>query len=85
MKAYYPSEEGSALPDHPVRRVVTLQGRRLAWVATQLGISANYLHRILLHPEDPDFRPAPEWFYPKLSQLLGVPEEMLRPREEQAA
>jgi hypothetical protein len=65
--------------DHPVRRVVTLQGRRLIWVAQQLDISANYLHRILLPSDDPDCRPAPEWFYPKLSQLLGVPEEMLKP------
>jgi hypothetical protein len=48
-------------------------------VAQQLNISANYLHRILLEADDPAYRPAPEWFYSRLSQLLGVPEEMLRP------
>jgi hypothetical protein len=70
---------------HPVRRVVIAQGRRLTWVAEQLGISSNYLHRLLLPPEDRDSRPTPEWFYPKLAQLLGVPEEMLRPPTESVA
>lgn len=75
------------MTDHPVRRVVALQGRRLTWVAGQLGISANYLHRIMLPPSDPDCRPAPEWFYSRVSALLGVPEEMLRPdyKEQLAA
>jgi hypothetical protein len=67
------------MADHPVRRVVFAQGRRLTWVAKQLGISTNYLHRLLLADGDPDYRPPPEWFYPRLSQLLGVPEEMLKP------
>lgn len=67
------------MAEHPVRRVVALQGRRLSWVAKRLDISANYLHRILLPADDADARPAPEWFYPRLSQLLGVPEEMLKP------
>jgi hypothetical protein len=67
------------MDDHPVRRIVFRQGRRLTWVAEQLGISANYLHRILLPETHPARRPAPEDFYGRLSQLLGVPEDMLRP------
>jgi hypothetical protein len=71
---------------HPVRRVVRSQGRRLTWVAQQLEISSNYLHRLLLLPSDRDYRPAPDWFYPRLSALLGVPEEMLKPESpEQVA
>jgi len=65
--------------DHPVRRIVFRQGRRLTWVADQLGISANYLHRILLPEGHPARRPAPDDFYRRLSDLLGVPEDMLRP------
>jgi hypothetical protein len=64
---------------HPVRAVVKLQGRRLTWVAAQLGISTNYLHRLLLPANHVDARPAPADFYPRLSLLLGVPEDMLRP------
>lgn len=71
------------MTEHPVKRVVARQGRRLTWVAGQLGISANYLHRILLPPEDPACRPAPEWFYSRVSGLLGVPEEMLRPEPQE--
>jgi hypothetical protein len=72
------------MTEHPVRRVVFMQGRRLTWVAAQLGISVNYLHRLLLPSTDQDSRPEPDWFYPKLSQLLGVPEEMLRPEPKEA-
>lgn len=64
---------------HPARRIVFAQGRRLTWVAQQLGISSNYLHRLLLPPDDRDSRPAPASFYPRLALLLGVPEDMLRP------
>lgn len=70
---------------HPVRRVVFAQGRRLTWVAKQLGISSNYLHRLLLSADDADYRQPPEWFYPRLATLLGVPEEMLRPTASEAA
>lgn len=68
---------------HPVRRVVFAQGRRLTWVAAQLGISTNYLHRLLLPAGHPDARVAPEDFYPRVSRLLGVPEEMLRPETKE--
>ena len=64
---------------HPVRKVVFAQGRRLTWVAKQLDISANYLHRLLLPTGHPDHRTAPEGFYARLSVVLGVPEEMLKP------
>jgi hypothetical protein len=70
---------------HPVRRIVAQQGRRLTWVAGQLGISSNYLHRLLLPADHPDARVPPADFYPRLSQLLGVPEDMLRPEEKVAA
>jgi len=65
-----------------VRQVATAQGRRLTWIAKQLGISMNYLHRILLPPDDPDSRPAPAWFYARVAMLLQVPEAMLRPESE---
>lgn len=64
---------------HPVRLVVKTQGRHLTWVAAQLGISSNYLHRLLLPAGHSDARVPPDDFYPRLSRLLGVPEEMLRP------
>lgn len=67
---------------HPVKQVVVAQGRRQTWLAAQLRISPNYLHRILLPPSDPASRPVPEWFYPRVAELLGVPESMLRPKEE---
>lgn len=70
---------------HPVREVLEAQGRRQIWLAKQLGISANYLHRILLPPNDPDSRPAPDWFYPRVAAVLGVPESMLRPPLEPVA
>lgn len=66
---------------HPIRLVTSKQGRRLTWLAREMGISANYLHRILLGAEHTQGRPAPEWFYPRAAQLLGVPESMLRPQE----
>lgn len=69
---------------HPVRQVVKLQGRRLTWVAAQLGISGNYLHRLLLPAGHPDRREPPADFYPRLSLLLGVPEDMLRPESKDA-
>jgi len=70
---------------HPIRRVLAQQGRRFEWLAKQLGISANYLHRILLPPGHPDARSTPPWFYARVAVLLGVPEEMLRPTESVAA
>jgi hypothetical protein len=69
---------------HPVRRIVFSQGRRLTWLATQLGISTNHLHRVLLPPDDPHSRTTPEWFYPRVAVLLGVPEDMLKPEERDA-
>lgn len=69
---------------HPVRRVLVAQGRRQTWLAERLGISANYLHRVLLPPDDPDVRPVPEWFYPRVALLLGVPEDMLHPEWQES-
>ena len=68
---------------HPIRQVARRQGRRLTWIAEQADISTNYLHRILTPPTDPDHRPAPEWFYSRIAEILGVPEESLRPEWEQ--
>jgi hypothetical protein len=69
---------------HPVRRIVKGQGRTLTWVAAQLGISSNYLHRLLLPEGHADRREAPEGFYARLSLLLGVPEDMLRPEAKES-
>jgi hypothetical protein len=60
-------------PTDPIRAVLRAQGRDLAWLARALGISVNYLHRILLPPTHPDMRPAPKDFYPRVSAILGVP------------
>lgn len=64
--------------DH-VRVVLRAQGRTLTWLARELDISVNYLHRLLLPAGHPDGRPEPAWFYPLAAELLGVPETMLRP------
>lgn len=62
----------------PVRSVLRAQGRQQKWLAEQLGITPNYLHRILLGPDHEDGRAAPEWFYTRVARVLGVPEAMLR-------
>jgi len=73
------------MEQHPIKRVVFAQGRRLTWLARQLGISSNYLHRVLLPVGHPDHRGPPKNFYPRVAELLGVPEDMLRPGREEVA
>jgi hypothetical protein len=72
-------------PTDPIRAVLRAQGRDLAWLARALGISVNYLHRILLPPTHPDMRPAPKDFYPRVSAILGVPECFLQPPASEPA
>jgi hypothetical protein len=68
--------------DHPIRLVVAQQGRSMTWLARELGISANYLHRLLLPDTHPDGRRPPDAFYERVSGILGVPESMLRPPQD---
>lgn len=70
---------------HPVTRTLRQQGRTRTWLAAQLGISANYYDRIVLGPEHPHGRPAPEWFYSRVAAILGVPETFLRPDPAEVA
>lgn len=59
---------------HPARRVLNSQGRRDAWVASELSITKDHLQRILRGTVR-----APRWFYPELAALLGVPVADLKP------
>jgi hypothetical protein len=68
--------------EHPIRLVLRQQGRSLAWLAEVLGVSTNFVHRVLLPAGHPDHRAAPAWFYPRAALFLGVPEAWLRPDPE---
>jgi hypothetical protein len=71
--------------EHPVRRLAREQGRRLSWVAAQLGISYSYLHQILSDPTTRAHRPSPGWFYPSVARVLGVSLDEVVPSWEVAA
>jgi hypothetical protein len=68
---------------HPVRKIVFAQGRRLTWVADQLGITYGYLWKLLLPPSDRSWRPEPEGFYERLADILDVEEYKLRPADDE--
>lgn len=70
---------------HPIRSVLRAQGRELKWLAQALGVSVNALHRWLLPPGHPDRRTTPADFYSRVSAILGVPEDFLRPQDSVAA
>lgn len=65
--------------DHPIRHVVRRQGRTLTWLSREIPLSYGYLLQVLLPPHHPRWVPAPTGFYPRVAQLLGVPERDVRP------
>lgn len=61
---------------HPIKTLCTERGLKLGWVAQRLGISPGYLSSIMCG----DRRP-PTDFYKKVSVLLDVEVERIRPAE----
>lgn len=60
-----------------MRAEVARQGRRLSWVAQQLGVSTYALWRY----ETGRSAPPRDW-YERAAQVLGVPVEQIAPLEE---
>jgi len=61
-------------PEHPIRRIVREQGRKLTWLARELDLSYGYLNMLLLPPNHHRWRQAPSGFYRRVATLLDVPE-----------
>jgi hypothetical protein len=62
-------------PSSPLKRYCRERGIKLAWLAGQLGISRSHFVHI-----ESGRRRAPDWYYPKAAQVLGVPDYVIRPQ-----
>lgn len=59
---------GGVLDSSALFDILAYQGRTLAWVAGQLGVTLNYLSQI-----KGGRRPMPSALVPRLCRVLGVP------------
>lgn len=67
-------------PLSTIQRICAARGIRQTWIAEKLEVSPSRFNHI-----EAGRRPAPPGYYERAAEVLGVPVEMLRPQEPEAA